>query len=124
MQSASHKEMEKAISKKSFLITLTQRIKALFLKEEARKNFSVWSFALGMFCAAWLYFISDCCSSPTLGGGAVSSGKLAVVVVFFLKAELLPALLLKSYLERHEQIKGVVKTKAVFSPHRQLKHHK
>lgn len=41
MQSASHKEMEKAISKKSFLITLTQRIKALFLKEEARKNFSV-----------------------------------------------------------------------------------
>lgn len=61
-QSTSHKEMEKAISKKKkcFLITSAQSIKAFFLKEEARENFSVSSFALGMFCAAWLYFISDC----------------------------------------------------------------
>lgn len=41
-QSISHKEMEKAISKKKcFLITSAQSIKAFFLKEEARENFSV-----------------------------------------------------------------------------------
>ena len=41
MQTTSHKEMEKAITKKCFLITSAQRIKALFLKEEARENFFV-----------------------------------------------------------------------------------
>lgn len=67
---------------KCFLITWVQRIKALFLEEEAWENFSVWSFALGIFCAAWICFISDCCSSPTLAGAVLSSGKVALLVIF------------------------------------------
>lgn len=49
---------------------------------------------------------------------------LALGVRFLSRLDHPPAVLLKWRLERHEQIKGAVKSKAVISPLRQLKHHK
>lgn len=95
----------------------SRRIKALFWKEEALENY----------CLIWDFFVQPGAISYVVAvclPGLVKVTVLALGVRFLSRLDHPPAVLLKWRLERHEQIKGAVKSKAVISPLRQLKHHK